>query len=95
MRITLRPSMAPERELDLTAALTAAVAHALWQHGGGNEVLNWLEAERFIARLAAEAPPEPRRHPLTRSRRAESNQGKSRKARPQSERATGPIPHLG
>ena len=43
--------MKPDRELDLTRALTAAVAHELWRHCGGNEVVNWLEAERFVAML--------------------------------------------
>jgi hypothetical protein len=51
MRIVIRPSASPERELDVTRAIVASVAHALWAHGGGNEVVNWLEAERHVARL--------------------------------------------
>jgi hypothetical protein len=51
MRIVIRPSASPERELDVTGAIVAAVAHELWKHGGGNEVLNWVEAERHVARL--------------------------------------------
>ena len=51
MRIVIRPSASPERELDVTPAIIAAVAHALWAQGGGNDVLNWLEAERHVARL--------------------------------------------
>jgi hypothetical protein len=51
MRIVIRPSASPERELDVTQAVVAAVAHELWKHCGGNEVLNWVEAERQVARL--------------------------------------------
>jgi hypothetical protein len=43
--------MAPDREIDVTQALTAAVAHQLHAQCGGNDVLNWLEAERFLARI--------------------------------------------
>jgi hypothetical protein len=50
MRIVIRPSMAPQREMDVTRAVVAAVAHELWRQFGGNEVVNWLEAERQVAR---------------------------------------------
>ena len=52
MPIIIRPSGTPDRELDLTRAITAAVAHELWRHGGGNDVLNWLEAERLVSSLS-------------------------------------------
>jgi len=51
MRIVIRPAGSPHRELDVTQAIVAAVAHELWKHQGGNEVLNWVEAERQVARL--------------------------------------------
>jgi hypothetical protein len=51
MRIVIRPAGSPHRELDVTNAIVAAVAHELWKHQGGNEVLNWVEAERQVARL--------------------------------------------
>ncbi len=51
--LSIRPTAAPQRTIDLTRVLTAAVAHELWQQCGGNESLNWLEAERFIHDIAS------------------------------------------
>jgi len=51
--ISIRPTAAPQRTIDLTRAITAAVAHELWLQCGGNENLNWLEAERFVNALSA------------------------------------------
>ena len=48
MPVTISPSNAPDRELDITGALVAAVAAELWRNFGGNDVLNWMEAERFV-----------------------------------------------
>jgi hypothetical protein len=56
MKIMIRPSASPEREIDVTQAVVAAVAHALWKDGGGNAVLNWVEAERHVARLLRGVP---------------------------------------
>ncbi|MBL9030548.1 MAG: hypothetical protein JNM80_02425 [Phycisphaerae bacterium] len=56
MRVSIKASTG--RELDLTHALVSAVAHELWKHAGGNEVVNWLEAERIVAGLIAQRPPE-------------------------------------
>jgi hypothetical protein len=81
MRITIRSS---GRDLDLTRAITGAVAHALWEHGGGNEVVNWLEAERFVATLAR----------AMRIRAAGSRRGPGRVESRRAERVTGPIPFL-
>jgi len=53
MRIVIRPSTAPDRELDITHALVAAVAAELWKASGGNDVVNWMEAERQVAHLFA------------------------------------------
>ena len=90
MRVSVRPSMAPDREVDLTQALVGAVAHELWKACGGNEVVNWLEAERIVARLIG-GQAEPRRAP--RSRRAE---GRARRPvrKTENERLNGPIPYF-
>ncbi len=89
MPITIRPSLSPDREIDLTQALTAAVAHELWKHCGGNEVVNWLEAERIVSSLFPGATRRGNggRHIAERSTAA-------RRRRPGSERANGPIPFL-
>lgn len=61
MRIIVRPIVDPQREIDLTQRLIAAIAEELWRLYGGNEQLNWLEAELHLqhivgaARAAAEA----------------------------------------
>jgi len=52
-RLLVRPLTAPEDPIDVTTAITRAIAHALWQRDGGNEVLNWLEAERVVADMLA------------------------------------------
>jgi|SRR5262245_22254451 len=43
------------RPVDVTREMVAAVAFALWQHTGGNDVVNWLEAERIIEGVVAKA----------------------------------------
>jgi hypothetical protein len=53
MRIVIRPSMAADRDLDITKAVVSAVAAELWKNFGGNDVLNWMEAERQVALLLA------------------------------------------
>jgi hypothetical protein len=50
--LSIRPAAAPTKVVDLTQALTGAVAHELWKAAGGNEVVNWMEAERFVKALA-------------------------------------------
>jgi len=54
MRLVIRPVMDPQREIDLTHRLTAAIAEELWRLFGGNEQLNWVEAEMHLQRLVAE-----------------------------------------
>lgn len=49
--LLVRPCAAPDRQIDVTQALVRAVAHELWRHEGGNEILNWLEAERVVSDL--------------------------------------------
>ena len=91
MPISVRPSMSPDRELELTAVLTAAVAHELWKHCGGNEVVNWLEAELFVASLAV------MRRSSRGARHAPDRSAPHPRAprRPDPERPTGPLPIQG
>jgi hypothetical protein len=51
MRVIIRPSLAPNLHIDVTRALTAAIAQELSRVQEGNDVLNWLEAERILADL--------------------------------------------
>lgn len=55
MRITVRPVADPGREVDLTDRLAATIAQELWLLYGGNDKLNWLEAERHLERIIGEA----------------------------------------
>ncbi|MCA9294633.1 MAG: hypothetical protein KDA20_12550 [Phycisphaerales bacterium] len=48
MRITIRPLSQPTQELEITDRLIAAIADELSARFGGNEQLNWLEAERHL-----------------------------------------------
>lgn len=57
MRITIRPSLDPHRELDVTKLLVAAIAQELGKQYGGNEALNWLEAEQQLARIVGQPRP--------------------------------------
>lgn len=52
MRICIRPVAEPKREIDITRRLVAMVAEELWLACGGNDQLNWLEAEMHVAGLA-------------------------------------------
>lgn len=51
MKIIIRPVMDPQREVDLTNRIVAAIAEELWRLYGGNEQLNWLEAEQHLQRI--------------------------------------------
>ncbi len=51
MRILIRPMLDPRREIDLTEVLVSAIAEELWRHYGGNEQLNWIEAEMHLDNL--------------------------------------------
>lgn len=55
MRITVRPVADPKREIDLTSHLVSAIAAELWRLYGGNDQLNWLEAESHLRRIVGEA----------------------------------------
>ena len=54
MRIIIRPVVDPLRELDLTNRLISVIAEELWRLYGGNEQLNWLEAEQHLRRIVGE-----------------------------------------
>ena len=51
MKVVVRPVIDPQAEIDLTHRLVSAIAEELWKLYGGNEHLNWLEAERHLQRL--------------------------------------------
>lgn len=96
-RLLLTPGGAPGTTIDLTEALTRTVAFEIWRATGGNAVVNWLEAERFVERLArrgarAAVEPKPRGQALeSRVRRAERRRAESRLGT-REEFAAGPIP---
>lgn len=57
MKIVLRPALNPREEIDVTEALVAAIAAELARRCGGNDQLNWLEAERHLRCIVGgEAP---------------------------------------
>lgn len=53
MRIVVRPVADPSNEIDLTHVLVAAIAQELWRQHGGNDQLNWIEAELHLQRIVA------------------------------------------
>lgn len=55
MKIIVRPILDPQREIDLTHRLVAAIAEELWRLFGGNDALNWIEAEWHLQRIIAQA----------------------------------------
>lgn len=55
MKIIVRPILDPQREIDLTHRLVAAIAEELWRLFGGNDALNWIEAERHLQQIVAQA----------------------------------------
>jgi hypothetical protein len=54
MRIVVRPAMEPQREIDVTQRLIAVIAEELWRTCGGNEQLNWIEAETHLRQIVGE-----------------------------------------
>lgn len=48
MRLVIHPLSDPQREVDVTRRLVAAIAAELWRLYGGNEKLNWIEAEGHL-----------------------------------------------
>jgi hypothetical protein len=47
IRVIVRPAL-DTAALDVTESLVGAIASQLWKHYGGNDVVNWLEAERLL-----------------------------------------------
>jgi hypothetical protein len=56
MRVIIRPSTAPNLHIDITRPLVAVIAQELARVQEGNDVLNWLEAERILDSLINHAP---------------------------------------
>lgn len=48
LRIVVRPYAGPRGGVDVTDTVVGAIAERLWNMFGGNDVLNWLEAERLL-----------------------------------------------
>ncbi len=95
MRVTIKPSAAPDRELDLTGTLISAVATELWRNFGGNDVLNWMEAERFVQSLVRGEPvPMQAVEPRARHKPVRVREEIPRPLRrvPDDDRVTGPLP---
>jgi hypothetical protein len=46
-RVLVRP-FGFDEPLDVTDTLVAAIARELWQQRGGNDLVNWLEAEMLL-----------------------------------------------
>lgn len=60
MKIIVRPILDRQRELDLTHRLVSAIAEELWRLFGGNETLNWIDADWHLQRIVAQARVEAR-----------------------------------
>lgn len=48
LRIIVHPYEGPRGGVDVTDTVVGAIAERLWNMFGGNDVLNWLEAERLL-----------------------------------------------
>ncbi|MBX3376669.1 MAG: hypothetical protein KF678_06665 [Phycisphaeraceae bacterium] len=100
MPLKITPSSFPNRELDLTGVLTRAVAEELWRNFGGNDVLNWMEAERFVQSLRVQPAPEtgrpgPLSHEVEPRPARRTHAERPRRQQPMredEERVTGPLP---
>lgn len=60
MKLVIRPIQDRQRELDVTHRLVSAIADELWKLYGGNDQLNWLEAELHLQRIVGRARAEAR-----------------------------------
>lgn len=52
-RVVVSPLSNPTDAIDVTDALIRAIAQQLWQHEGGNDTLNWLEAELILHHIVS------------------------------------------
>lgn len=57
MQLVIRPMLDPRNEIDVTHELVKAVAEELWRRYGGNDVLNWMEAQWHIEALFERGSP--------------------------------------
>lgn len=64
MRVIIKPSLTPNLHIDITNALVSTIASELARAQGGNDVLNWLEAERVLQDLVGNARSSVREQPL-------------------------------
>ncbi|MCI0366330.1 MAG: hypothetical protein L0Y44_03885 [Phycisphaerales bacterium] len=55
MRFVIHPAAEPDHEVDVTKRLVGAIARELWLRYGGNETLNWIEAERHLQGIVEDA----------------------------------------
>lgn len=60
MKCVIRPIQDQQRELDVTHRLVSAIADELWKLYGGNDQLNWIEAELHLQRIVGQARAEAR-----------------------------------
>jgi hypothetical protein len=65
MRVIIKPSLTPHLHIDITNAMVSTIAAELARAQGGNDVLNWLEAERVLQDLLGSArSPSTREQPV-------------------------------
>lgn len=57
MRLVIRPMLDPRNEIDVTHQIVKAIAEELWRRHGGNDVLNWMEAQWHIEALLERSSP--------------------------------------
>ncbi len=55
-RVVLTEGSGVGSQVDLTSGLVAAIAHALWQARGGDDLTNWAEAEAVLGQLVGGGP---------------------------------------
>lgn len=60
MKLVIRPIQDQQRVLDVTHRLVSAIADELWKLYGGNDQLNWIEAELHLQRIVGQARAEAR-----------------------------------
>jgi hypothetical protein len=58
-------SIGAGEELDVTGALTASLAHALWQLQGGVDIGNWVDGEALLDQLLIVPPSPPVEAPVS------------------------------
>lgn len=55
MKLVIRPIQDSHRELGVSHRVVSVIAAELWRLCGGNDELNWLEAELHLGRMVGEA----------------------------------------